>query len=229
LIPSQNQTKRATFILEGSFECYIKKGWWLMMIRKCFRVIVIMMLVMLLGVTAYASSGMMAKSDRALVPKPDQALIVFLRSTFVGNAISASIFDVSGEETEFIGIVKNGTKIAYDLIPGEHTFMVVSEAADFMKATVVAGKTYYALISPRTGAWKARFSFRPLRQGDLATQKFDKWDSRTKLVDNTPESEAWAAKHAVDINNKRAKYWTVWSGKSLERQEVQTLNPEDGR
>jgi hypothetical protein len=199
-----------------------------MMIRKLFRVIVIMMLVMLLGVTTYASSGMMAKSDRTLVPKPDQALIVFLRSTFVGNAISASIFDVSGEETKFIGIIKNRTKIVYDLTPGEHTFMVVSEAADFMKATVVAGKTYYALITPRTGAWKARFSFKPLRQSDLATQDFVKWDSRTELVDNTPESEAWAAKHAADINNKRAKYWTVWSGKSSERQEVQTLNPEDG-
>jgi hypothetical protein len=199
------------------------------MIRKLFRVTVILMLVLLLGATTYAGSSMMAKSNRTLAPQPDQALIVFLRSSFVGRTISASVFDVSGEETKFIGVIKNGTKIAYDLTPGEHTFMVVSEAADFMKTTVVAGKTYYALITPRTGTWKARFSFRPLRQSDLATQDFGKWDSRTELVENTPESEAWAVKHAADIDNKRAKYWAVWSGKSFERQEAQTLNPEDGR
>lgn len=199
------------------------------MIRKSFRLIGILTLLMLLGATTYASSSMMASSQRTLTPKSDQALIIFMRSTFVGSLISASLFDVSGDDTKFIGVIKNGTKLAYDLTPGEHTFMVVSEAADFMKVTVVPGKTYYALIVPRTGAWKARFSFRPLRQGDLASQNFIEWDAKTQLVENTPESEAWASKHATDINDKRARYWQKWSTKPAGQQETQSLKAEDGR
>jgi hypothetical protein len=150
---------------------------------------------------------MMVKSERTLAPKPDHALLVLLRSTMRGFAISASVFDVTGEETKFIGIVRNGTKLVYDLTPGEHILMVISESADFMKVTVEAGKTYYALVTPRMGAMKARFSFRPLRQTDLTGSDFSKWDAKTELVENTPESEAWAVKNASDINRKRQKYW----------------------
>jgi hypothetical protein len=197
----------------------------LLMIRKTFLVVIA---VMLLGLTAYASS-LMVKVERSITPKPDQALIVFMRSSSLGSAISASIFDVSGDETKFIGIIRNGTKISYDIAPGEYTFMVISESADFMKATVSAGKTYYALVTPRMGAWKARFSFKPLRQADLVSTNFLKWDSKTYVVDNTPASEAWATKNAADITTKRVRYWPAWLALSPQLQDSMTLNLEDGR
>jgi hypothetical protein len=205
------------------------KGGGKLMFRKVFLVMCILALMMLLGATTYASNGMMIKSERTIAPQPEQALLVLLRSTLAGCAISASVFDVTGEETKFIGIIRNGTKLIYDLTPGEHTLMVISESADFMKVTVEAGKTYYALVTPRMGAMKARFSFKPLRQTDLASSNFAKWDEKTELVENTSESEAWAVKNAPDINRKREKYWPAWTAKPLAEQEEQTLKVEDGR
>ena len=143
--------------------------------------------------------------------------------------ISASAFDVTGSDTKFIGIISSGTKVSYDLTPGEHTLMVVGESADFMKATVLAGKTYYALVTPRMGAMKARFSFDPVRQSQLAGKEFSKWDSSCDLVENTPESLAWAEKNAGSIGGKRARYWPAWSEKPQDQRDAQTLKEEDGR
>lgn len=185
--------------------------------------------VMALVLAGCAGPGTMQKADTAPAAKPDQALIVFMRSTFVGSAISASVFDVSAKETKFVGLVNNGTKIGYFVPPGQHTFMVVSEAADFMQANVVAGKTYYALVTPRMGMWKARFSFKPVRGTELGGADFAGWDSGTQFVVNSPESTSWAAQNGIDIAQKRAAYWPEWNTKSEEARAEQTLNPSDGR
>jgi hypothetical protein len=107
--------------------------------------------------------------------------------------------------------------------------MVVSEAADFMKATVLPGKTYYALVTPRMGAWKARFSFQPLRQKDFSSNDFAKWDGDTQLVRSSPEAVAWAQNNSSDIDAKREKYWPEWQSKEQHQRDSQTLNPQDGR
>src|SRR5678815_5415246 len=84
-----------------------------------------------------------------MAAKPDQALVIFMRSSAMGGAVQASVFDVSGAGEKLVGIVSTGTKVGYYVAPGERTFMVVSEAADFMQANLVAGRTYYALVTPR--------------------------------------------------------------------------------
>lgn len=198
--------------------------------KKCRFVLgAILIMVMVFGVTVHAAPKLMVKvEEQSITPKPDQALIVFMRSSFAGKVISASLFDVSGDDTKFIGIMYNGTKVSYDITPGEHTFMVVSESADFMKATVSTGKTYYALVTPRMGAMKARFSFRPLRLSDLSSADFSKWDSNTYFVENTSGSEEWAKKNSPDIEAKRARYWSIWSEKSSVDLEEQTIKAEDG-
>ena len=76
-------------------------------------------------------------------------------------AIQSTVFDVTDDAPRMVGIVSAKTKIAYEVAPGEHHFMVVSEAADFMRADLAAGKTYYALVTPRMGVWRARFSLLP--------------------------------------------------------------------
>ena len=176
-----------------------------------------------------AGPGVMTKSEQPVSAKPDQALVVFMRSTFVGSAISASVFDVTGQDNKLIGIVNNGTKVGYLVPPGEYTFMVVSEAADFMKASVAAGRTYYALVTPRMGMWKARFSLRPLRASDLAGSEFPSWDAGTSWVENSQQSLAWASQNAADIAQKRATYWAEWSAKPAQEQASQTLNATDAR
>jgi hypothetical protein len=200
------------------------------MFRKVSRAVMFIMVFILMGAITYAGYGYMMKSERVITPKPDQALLIFMRCYSFRSPSAASIFDVSESETKFIGILyNNGTKITYDVAPGEHTFMVVGESADFLKATVLPGKIYYSLVKPRMGMWKDRFSFRPLRQSDLVNAEFSDWDTHTVLVDNTPESEDWAKKNSPDIEGKRARYLPAWNALSLELRESMTLKPEDGR
>ncbi len=184
--------------------------------------------VLLLALAGCGSTAMV-KSDKAVKVSQSEATMVFMRASVFGAAITAAVYDVTGPESKFIGLIDSSSKLAYSVSPGEHTFMVVSEAADFMKVTASAGKTYYALVTPRPGAWRARFSFKPLRQADFNGPDFAKWDSGTQLMENSPKSEAWAASNARSVNAKRASYWVEWSGKAAVQQDSQTLREEDGR
>ncbi len=200
------------------------------MFRKISYAAIFIMAFILMGAVTYAGYGYMAKSDRSIISAPDRAVLVFMRRYSFGSSNASSVFDVSENETKLVGILYNNeTKIMYDVAPGEHTFMVVGESADFLKATVLAGKIYYLLVQPRVGFWKDRYSFRPLRQSDLASPDFSDWDQHTVLVENTPQSEEWARKNSLDIERKRARYWPIWNALSLELRESMTLKPEDGR
>jgi hypothetical protein len=181
-----------------------------------------------IGLGACGGAAMM-KADQEPTIRQGEAMVVFMRSSFVGSAISASVFDVSGPEAKFIGIVNNGTKIAYPVTAGEHTFMVVSESADFMQAKILPGRTYYALVTPRMGVWKARFSFRPVRQNELSGSEFAGWNSSTHFVVNSPETQNWAAQNKADVASKRNQYWPEWNSKPANDRASQSLNPDDGR
>ena len=159
-----------------------------------------------------------------------ESKITFMRATSYGGNVAASVFDVTDSgEAKFIGIVRPWNKLVYPVKPGLYTFMVVSEAADFMQATVVGGKTYYALVTPRMGAWKARFSFKPVRADEIDGNQFAGWDRKTKLVTNTPTTQAWARENAASVADKRERYWPEWSSKSQSEKDAQTLRAEDGR
>ncbi|WP_240945853.1 hypothetical protein [Pseudomaricurvus alkylphenolicus] len=156
-----------------------------------------------------------------------------MRSSFVGSAINASLYDVTDGDPEFIGIIANDTKIAYETQPGERVFMVVSEAADFLNAQLDGGKVYYSMVTPRMGAWKARFSLWPIRNDGTSKfntqdKSFDKWIRATKLVENSPKASQWFNSNVDSVKAKQAKYWPVWQQKSEADLAKRTLNPEDG-
>ncbi|MBB3062845.1 hypothetical protein [Microbulbifer rhizosphaerae] len=183
---------------------------------------------------ACAGNPMLVSTNQTVAaPNSDKAQVVFMRSSFVGSAINASLFEVKDDKNEFIGIMANGTKISHEVEPGEHTFMVVSEAADFMKAEVEAGKTYYAMVTPRMGAWKARFSFQPIKKNadssfSTSSKDFGDWASSTKLVENSETSLLWAENNAASIESKKDAYLTKWLSKDPEEIARQTLEASDG-
>lgn len=178
---------------------------------------------------ACGGAAQMIPAGQAPALRPGEALIVFMRPSNYGGLVASSVFDVTTAESKFVGIVYPGNKFAHAVPAGEHTFMVVGESADFMRATVVAGRTYHALVTPRIGVWKARFSFRPVRQAELDGAEFSEWDSATQFVNNSPASHNWAMQNAADVNSKRAQYWPEWMSKPPHQQLSQTLNAEDGR
>jgi len=182
-----------------------------------------------------ASSSMLKAPQQQLAkPAADKAQIIFMRSSLYGAGISAPMFDVTAGEPKFVGIVDNSSKVAVEVPAGKHTFMVVSEAADFLEANVEGGKTYYAMVTPRMGAWKARFSIWPVRgngtsdfhTADPAVQKYI---TKTVLMQNTPKSEAWFLKNKADVKAKQAEYWPVWQQKSAAELAERTLVPADGQ
>lgn len=159
--------------------------------------------------------------------------VVFMRSSFVGSAINASLYEIVDGEPQFIGILANATRIAYPTTPGKHTFMVVSEAADFMEADLAPGLTYYSIVTPRMGAWKARFSLWPIKKDSSAefsvsNPEFSSWQSNTSLVSNSEKSLLWFQKSKASVVEKQQEYWPVWQEKSAEDKAKRTLAPEDG-
>ncbi|WP_250460469.1 DUF2846 domain-containing protein [Microbulbifer litoralis] len=198
------------------------------------RLIKLFMAASSIWLAACAGNPMVVSADQTVTaPGPDKAQIVFMRSSFYGSAINASLFEVKDEQNEFIGIMANGTKIVKEVEPGEHLFMVVSEAADFMKAELEGGKTYYAMVTPRMGAWKARFSFQPIKKeadNDFSTSsdEFGDWVTNTKLVENSETSLLWARNHAASIDSKRDSYIAKWLSKDADEIARQTLEATDG-
>ncbi|MEI7037825.1 hypothetical protein [Fulvimonas yonginensis] len=157
---------------------------------------------------------------------------MFMRPSSLGGAIQSSVYD-TGDKDKFIGIVSTKTKIAYQADPGDHLFMVVAENADFMVAHLDAGKTYYTLVSPRLGVWKARFSLLPIHNrpdAKYGTQSSDfrQWMAKTDWVTVTPAAEQWYSEHEADIRAKKLDYLRRWNTADAQQRAELTLPADDG-
>lgn len=195
--------------------------------KKLVGLLIFVSLLMIFSSCTIQSSKMRLVPPGVLyAPDADHALIVFMRPSRFGGAIQSSLFDVTTEENVLIGIVSAKTKIAYKVEPGEHLFMVIGESADFMRATLDAGKTYYSLVTPRMGVWKARFSFNPIHKNELGSSDLADWLGSCNFVEVADEARAWAREDAIDINNKRQKVYPSWA--ELSEEDKATLNREDG-
>lgn len=149
--------------------------------------------------------------------------VIFMRVSKQSGGIDAALFDATeAGEPKYIGTVGSASKLAYSLKPGLYTFMVVGETADFMQATVVGGKTYYALIIPRSGA--RRFGVEPVRQHEIGGKEFQGWDRGTKM-----SAAAAQPYKGGEVAGKRSQYWQEWMRKSDAQRAELTLNAEDGR
>lgn len=200
------------------------------------RLVIIYLFIQNLFFLGGCSSSLMQKSsiDSSVIPtaNSDQAQIVFMRPSTFGGAIQASVFDLKHENNQliddkFVGIVSSTTKVLYETEPGFHIFMVIGENADFMQANLKEGKTYYALVTPRFGWWKARFSLKPLHLDDLKSDEFDDWFESTDWYENTKASHQWASENWSSIQNKKIEYLRKWNEKpELEKNKL-TLKESD--
>jgi hypothetical protein len=165
-----------------------------------------------------------SKTAESYRPADNEATIIFLRSTSVlnfpvggdsqgGCGIRPSVFDVTGEETKFLGKVLCYTQLAYKTNTGEHMFMIVGESADFLRTNLGGGKTYYAVVIGWPGWLYSRFSLNPVQRHEQNQEGFQANKNTFKFVENTPESYAWAAKHAAGIEKKRDENMPRWLDK----------------
>ena len=174
--------------------------------------------------SACASSHMTRVPPDQLLTEPSSgsALIHFMRPSSYGGAIQSTVYD--GEE--YLGTVSAKTRVAYLAEPGTHMFMVVGESADFMQAELTAGKVYYALVAPRMGVWKARFSLNPVSATE-SQEKITKWMNGTHQVSINEEGVAWSRNHRDGVLEMRERYLRKWMEKG--EASKQTLHASDGR
>jgi len=191
-----------------------------------FTSIMIVVLLFFVG-CAGSSKYMRVVPDQQVsyIPNDDESVIIFMRPQTLGFAIQSSVFDISTDENKLVGIVSAKKKVAYRTEPGKHFFMVVGESADFMKADIMAGKTYYVLVNPRMGAWKARFSLGPIHN-DINQAKLKSWLNSCVYTENTEKSFKWAEQNAPSIQKRHVDYLKKWNNKPDSRKPM--LHPEDG-
>jgi len=156
-----------------------------------------------------------------------KATIVFMRPSMLGGPVASSLFEIVDGKTVLVGILRSKQRVPVEVGPGTHFFMVMGESADFMTAEVAADKTYYALVTPRMGVWKARFSLRPVHQAELDSKQFGDWKYACALVERQTRDDDWAATNAGAIEEKRAKYLPEWQKKT--EAERPALLAADGR
>ena len=87
---------------------------------KVLKMVAILSFLLLQGC---ASSLMKPADGSALVAPPgENSRVVFLRPSSFGGAIQASLFDITGDETRFIGVSSTGTQVVHDVAPGHHRY-----------------------------------------------------------------------------------------------------------
>ena len=183
--------------------------------------------------TEGAMSKMMQPMATVAEQAPDKARIIFLRPSAFGWLIDAPVFYLNGDEEQLLGISTYGTRIDHMVAPGKHLYMVIGESADFMEAEVEAGKTYYALVTPRMGVWKARFSLHPVHREssfefNLQHKEFSGWLNGAKPVSLLPSALDWQRKNQASIDEKRAEDYPEWLKKPEKEKRIVTLVPADG-
>jgi len=185
---------------------------------------VFMLFVLAMGVFACATPNMkLSVPADPYVVSNDKALVYFVRPNSIGYLINAAVYD--GEK--FIGFVPYKQKLPYLVDEGEHTFMVVSEAADFLKADLLSGKTYYIKVVPRMGAWRARFSLVPVTKDNLGNPKVQKWIENARLIKNKDSASKWAKDNHESVLKKKEVYFLKWQQKPEDQKPF--LKAEDGQ
>jgi hypothetical protein len=159
-----------------------------------------------------------ARGAEIVRPADGKALVFFTRPSAAGGAVQATIYD--GDI--YIGTVSGGTHVAYETTPGTHLFMVIAESADFMRADLLPGRTYYTGVHARMGVWRARFSFVPFNGTEIEDGRDEVGDSRQVIAND--EGRRWASDNAPSIAAKKAKYLPAWQRKS----DPQTLHADSG-
>ncbi|WP_088331951.1 hypothetical protein [Lacimicrobium sp. SS2-24] len=165
----------------------------------------------------------------------DKAAIILMRASSYGGAITSPVMLVDDKgATEIVGIIGPNEKMVHYVEPGNHTYMVIGENADFMKAEVEAGKVYYALIRPRMGFWKARFSLTPLKVNpenpdfSINGENISKWAKECVYTVPNAEVQKWHKAKTAQLSELYNKYMPEWEQKSLGQKAAATLESIDG-
>jgi hypothetical protein len=187
----------------------------------------------LLTALAGCASNVMREvgSQEISPPAPDKVKVVFMRTSFVGGAIGAEVFEVVDGKLNFVGALPMGKKVVYETTPGKKVFMAYGTAADFMLGDLAGGRIYYSIVRPNWGT--GGMIPTPVRADGTSefhtkTPEFAGWVSGTAMTAPGPEAEDWFDKERPRYQEIYGRYWETFQRKSPAEKAERTLNPGDG-
>jgi hypothetical protein len=183
-----------------------------------------------IGVAGCASRSMMMNDANPAASKSDQAVVILAFPPAITDFFSLSVYDVTEPETKLIGILETGSKIAYPVPAGRHTFMILANSTDFLEAHVAAGKTYYAVARQERpeGSFQFHYALRPVRAAELDSVESRAID-RMPFKAKTDRADAWYVRSESSVRTRRQVFLPAWLEKNAGQRRAQTLYVEDGR
>jgi hypothetical protein len=173
-----------------------------------------------------------AASDQTLPPPPaDRAQVVFLHPGGGLIALFGHVFELNGEQRQYIGTLGAKTKLVYPVAPGHHVFMSNSVGfGHILEADLEPGKRYYVLLRYVHGRGQ---QLRPIRNagGDpqftTGNPQFRPWLAESQVIHPTAEAEAWQTQYKSFHDDAYARGWKEWQEKRPDQRAELTVNRED--
>ena len=185
------------------------------------------------GTSAERSEKMLESVVQLPAPVEGMAQVVFVRKEPIGRGVQSTLYAMDDIEPRFLGILSNGTRMAIDVDPGVHRFMVYGGRAEFIDVETLEGRIYYILVQPVRGNFKARFLPLPVKSdpdAELSTRSasFKRKLACTVRVESTADAEAWFLAKQEEIRDKTAKHLAKWKRKDASKRSANALRAEDG-
>lgn len=193
----------------------------------------VFLFVLISGTLSGCASNLMrpASDTKVAAAKDGNANVVFMRSSFVAGAIGVELFEVVNGELKFIGQLPSGNKIVHETTPGEKVYMAYGTAADFMRAHVDAGKTYYSIVRPNWGT--GGFAPTPVRTSladpsNVKSAEFTSIVASTNRIEANESAAGWFQENKARYQEIYKEYWSRWQRKNEDEKDQRTLRAEDG-
>lgn len=183
-----------------------------------YYVVIATILLGLSGCSGSIKNMQIAKIDKSFdKPVEGKSKIVFMRPNSMAFGIQSSLYEIKDNKPNIVAIIAAKKKISQTFNPGKHLFMIVGESADFMYADLKENETYYALVTPRMGVWKARFSLKPLSELELNSKEFKEWIDSCQAVESNNDTRIWAEENKESIQEKYIEYYKDWMEKDASK------------
>lgn len=181
----------------------------------------------LFALASCASSRMVqVAAPQSIGPLAEQAVIVFVRPSSFGAALTPTILSSDGR---FLGDADPSSHFAVAVPPGEHFFLVWGENTGPLRARVQKGRVYYVEVSMKPGWWTARVHLLAITPRTEQWHRVRDWLAETKqTVPRGAEGQAYLDGRASDVAERIKRAKEAFAGMDPEEQEARTLYPNDG-
>lgn len=173
---------------------------------------------------AGCAAGYMRDARPTGPPGPEEARVVFYRTSRIGFAADFPVYD--GEE--LIGLSESGNYFEVRCAPGKHLFVsgFSPDPPEAVDADLVAGKTYYVKVYPKNAAlfglvWTVVGGLAPVKKDDREWDRVERRIDRMQCRELVPEMALEYGKtDLIEIIRSRLE---------AAKQNASILDMEDGR